>query len=79
MRQNTPKLAGNEAIWATVRREAMAACQTPDAEIGPAQQNQMPQTEAFILEVQRLSSVLPICPPRLVTSDIKVPNIKVNP
>ena len=32
----------------------------------------MPYTEAFILEVQRLSSVLPICPPRMVTSEIKI-------
>ena len=34
--------------------------------------NLMPFTEAFIMEVQRLASVLPICPPRLVTSDITV-------
>ena len=32
----------------------------------------MPFTEAFIMEVQRLASVLPICPPRLVTSAFDV-------
>ena len=32
----------------------------------------MPFTEAFIMEVQRLASVLPICPPRLVTSEFNV-------
>ena len=41
-------------------------------EIGPGHMSQMPFTEAFIMEVQRLASVLPICPPRLVTSDITV-------
>ena len=34
-------------------------------------------TEAFIMEVQRLASVLPICPPRLVTSDINVCGYKL--
>ena len=41
-------------------------------EIGPGHMSLMPFTEAFIMEVQRLASVLPICPPRLVTSDITV-------
>jgi methyl farnesoate epoxidase/farnesoate epoxidase len=34
--------------------------------------DQIPYTEAFIMEVQRLASVLPIAPPRLVTSEITI-------
>ena len=34
--------------------------------------DRIPYTEAFLCEVQRLGSVLPICPPRLVKKDVNV-------
>ncbi len=37
----------------------------------------LPWTQAFILEVQRLSSVLPICPPRQVSADIEICGCKL--
>nr|AKH03516.1 cytochrome P450 3076A2 [Paracyclopina nana] len=49
-----------------VRREALAVA-TDEEEIGLEHASSMPYTEAFLLEVQRLASVLPICPPRVVT------------
>ena len=68
IRHETSKIEGTQnSIFKPLKRKNLIL-----GEIGPGHMSQMPFTEAFIMEVQRLASVLPICPPRLVTSDITV-------
>ena len=62
-----------------IRQEALEAMgEAAASEIGQNHLPSMPYTEAFIMEVQRLASVLPICPPRLVTSDVKIGGYKLS-
>ena len=59
-----------------IRSEAKAAAEAT-SEVRLDHLPNMPYTEAFIMEVQRLASVLPICPPRLVTSDVEIGGYKL--
>merc|ERR1712043_15392 len=52
-----------------IRQEAIDIEQD---EIDLSNLKKMPYTEAYILEVQRMASVLPISPPRQATSEISV-------
>ena len=60
-----------------IRLEVISIQQQSYNDIKPHHLKQMPYTEAFILEVQRLSSVLPICPPRMVTKEINIGGYKL--